>query len=266
MEYSNLFTFFTDLKNFCDEFSPDILNLVNLLTVAPSSIDASKTSNISTNSDMLSNESPNLSSCNKISESSNELFLETEVQLNSATIHNNRYEGKFVRTNVINLSSQHLSRDEISLLSKGLKFVSKGDAAIDMCLSRLEEETLFLDEKLSYYNLTKGERNALYLLRDDPSIIIKEADKGSAVVVWDREDYLREANSQLSDKDVYQEVKGDAESPLMKVIKSVLRKIRNRVDISDKTLDYFFVNNPKLGGFFCFQRFTKDFIMFQVDQ
>ena len=53
-------------------------------------------------------------------------------------------------------------------------------------------------------------RNALYLLRDDPSIIIKEADKGSAVVVWDREDYLRDPHSQLSDKNVYREVKGDA--------------------------------------------------------
>ena len=54
-----------------------------------------------------------------------------------------------------------------------------------MYLRRLEEQILFLDEKLSY--LTKGagrgERNALYLLRDDPSIIIKEADKRSAVVV-----------------------------------------------------------------------------------
>ena len=54
-----------------------------------------------------------------------------------------------------------------------------------MYLSRLEEEILYLDEKLSYSNLTKGERNTLYLLRDDPSIIAKEADKGSAVVVWD---------------------------------------------------------------------------------
>ena len=79
---------------------------------------------------------------------------------------------------------------------------------------------------MSYSNLTKEERNALYLLRDDPSIIIKEADKAS--VVWDREDYLRESNSQLSDKDVYQEVKGDAEGPLIKAIKSVLRKIRSR--------------------------------------
>ena len=106
----------------------------------------------------------------------------------------------------------------------------------------------------------KGEINALYLLRDDPSIIIKEADKGSVMVVWDREDYLREANSQLSDQNVYREVKGDAAGSLMKVIKSVLRKIRNGGDISDEALDYFLVNNPKLG------RFTKGFIMFQVYQ
>ena len=55
----------------------------------------------------------------------------------------------------------------------------------------MEEEILSLDEKISYSNPTKGERNALYFLRDDASIVIKEADKGSAVVVWDREDYLK---------------------------------------------------------------------------
>ena len=126
-----------------------------------------------------------------------------------------------------------------------------------MCLSRLEEGILSLDEKISYSNLTKGERNALYLLQDDPSIIIKEADKGSAVVVWDREDFLREANSQLSDKDVYREIKGDAEGPLMNVIKSVLRKIRNRGDINDETSDYFLVNNPKLGRFYLLPKIHK---------
>ena len=75
-----------------------------------------------------------------------------------------------------------------------------------MYLSRLEEEILSLYGKISYSNLTKGEGNALYLLRDDPPIIIKEADKGSTVVVWDRDDYLREANSQLSNKGVYRQV------------------------------------------------------------
>ena len=90
LEQSNLFTFFTDLKNFCDHFSADILNLVNLLTLAPSSVDVSKTSNVSTNSDIMINESPNLSSSHKISESSNELFSERKVQLCSATIRNNK--------------------------------------------------------------------------------------------------------------------------------------------------------------------------------
>ena len=70
--------------------------------------------------------------------------------------------------------------------------------------------------------MKKRERNALYLLCDNPTIIIKESDKVSALVIWDREDYLREANSQLIDKDVCWEVKGDAENPFVKVVKGVL--------------------------------------------
>ena len=86
------------------------------------------------------------------------------------------------------------------------------------------------------------------------------------MVVQDKEDYLREANSQFNDKEVYREVEGDAEGSLMKVIKSVLEKTRNRGDISDKTLHYFLVNNPKLGRFYMLPRFTNDFRIFQVDQ
>ena len=76
------------------------------------------------------------------------------------------------------------------------------------------------------------------------------------VVVWDRQDYLREANSQLSDKNVYQEVKCEAEDNLVKVTKSVLRKVKNRGDITDKTLD-FLVNNPKLGQFYLLPKIHK---------
>ena len=46
------------------------------------------------------------------------------------------------------------------------------------------------DIKLSYSNLTKEERLPINLLRDDTSIVIKEADKGLGVVVLDREDFL----------------------------------------------------------------------------
>ena len=114
----------------------------------------------------------------------------------------------------------------------------------------MEKESLSLDGKISYSDLTKKGKNALHLLRDYSSIIIKEADKRSAVVVWDWEDYLGEAFNQLSDKDVYRKIKGDAEGPLVKVIKRFLRKIRNRDDNSDSI---------------CFQRFTNN-IMFPIDQ
>ena len=80
--------------------------------------------------------------------------------------------------------------------------------------------------------------------------LIKE---GSGVAVWDREDYLAEAKKQLDDKKVYQELKGDAENPLYKIIK----KLRNRGDISHETLDYFSVNNPKLGKFYLLPKIHK---------
>ena len=67
----------------------------------------------------------------------------------------------------------------------------KNDATTEFYLNRLEEEILSLDIKISCSNLTRGERNALYSLRDDTSI--KEAYKGSGAVVWNRGDYLEEA-------------------------------------------------------------------------
>ena len=70
------------------------------------------------------------------------------------------------------------------------------------------EETLFKTKNpfKRYNNLTKEERDALYSLRDDSTIIIKGAGKGSVVVVWDRKNYLNEAYQDLEDREVYKEV------------------------------------------------------------
>ena len=40
--------------------------------------------------------------------------------------------------------------------------------------------------------------------------MIKGANKGSAVVVWDREEYIKEAENQLGDTNIYEEVPNDA--------------------------------------------------------
>ena len=60
-----------------------------------------------------------------------------------------------------------------------------------------------------YDNLTTEEREAMYYLKNDQAIVIKEADKGSAVVIWDNQDYLIEAEKQLSYKETHEEVSSD---------------------------------------------------------
>ena len=47
--------------------------------------------------------------------------------------------------------------------------------------------------------MTKEERDALRVLADDRNIVIKKADKGPCVVVWCRDDYIKEAENQLRD-------------------------------------------------------------------
>ena len=57
--------------------------------------------------------------------------------------------------------------------------------------------------------VSQEERKALYGLRNDASIIIKVGDKGSEVVIWDKEDYLNEAEEQLSYKKIYEKLTDD---------------------------------------------------------
>ena len=99
-----------------------------------------------------------------------------------------------------------------------------------------------------FNNLTKEELNALYNLRDDPTLIIKGVDKGCAVVVWDGEDYLKEASKLLQDKDVHEEVQSDP-STLINTIMRALEKIKIRGDLSNDTPNYFLVKDPKFAKF-----------------
>ena len=60
------------------------------------------------------------------------------------------------------------------------------DAIIEKYVSFWEERLLDTEiPSTRFNNLTKEKREALYSLKDDTSFIIKGANKGSVVVVWD---------------------------------------------------------------------------------
>ena len=136
------------------------------------------------------------------------------------------------------------------------------DASIEIYLSRIEEEILSIIQdggtnKINFDNLTREERVSLENLKNDKNIVIKGADKGSAVIVWDREDYLKEAEKQLGDTSIYTKIIDDPVQSLKENIKKTLSKIRERRDIPLETLDYFMVNKPKLGRFYLLPKIHK---------
>ena len=80
---------------------------------------------------------------------------------------------------------------------------------LELFLSQLEKEIFngLVNDSISIpSNMSKEEWEALRRLADDRSIVIKQADKGSCVVVWCRDDYIKEANKQLEDKTVYKDI------------------------------------------------------------
>ena len=78
--------------------------------------------------------------------------------------------------------------------------------------------------KDKYNNLTSKEQLALYDRKNDKNIVIKGADKGSPEVVWDREDYIKEAGKQLGDSEVYEKVPDELE-PLVGTINGTIEKL-----------------------------------------
>ena len=69
------------------------------------------------------------------------------------------------------------------------------DVIIETYLSSLDKKLLDVDIPNDKFNsLSKKEKDALYSLTNDNTIVIKGADKSSGVVIWDGEDYLKEAH------------------------------------------------------------------------
>ena len=115
------------------------------------------------------------------------------------------------------------------------------------------------EEGKNFSNLTKEERDAFYSLRNDSNIVIKSADKGSAVVVWDREDYLKETDSQLSDNDIYEELPNDPTAELTETIQKCIADISCLEVLDQDTLKFLQPDDPKLGRFYLLPKIQKRF-------
>ena len=84
-------------------------------------------------------------------------------------------------------------------------------------------------------------------LAEDRSIVIKPAGKGSCVVVWDKLDYLAEAENHLKDNNIYKDVKfGD--NDLVKLVEKsskIFKQLLSKKNIPSSEFKYFSYNYKK---------------------
>ena len=143
---------------YCDNFSPDIVNVANLATSEPYFHDISCVSNFS-----------GVSQQDCLGHSSYHGLNKT----NSATLVNERYKGKFVSSNVVNLSRCNLTRNEVSLPSKGLKFVPTPRVLIKPLSKKNWKSMVGNLDLCGIFVMMRGSL-VIILLRKNLNLILKE--------------------------------------------------------------------------------------------
>ena len=207
---------------------------------------------------------------------------------------------------IVNLSNHTLSKDEISLLSRGLNFCptpttynqintyrdtllfcrrlrlkhffrnndhqepdrfkkSTGwtpqvgnSASLDTFINVISHEiNSHKKTKNTTSNLTPGEINALTELRNNTSIIIKPADKGGAIVILNRLDYIAEGLRQLNNTEFYRKIPKDNTKKISSGITSFLQFLKSRKLLSDDHIQFLTPKNCRTPVFYMLPKIHK---------
>lgn len=108
-------------------------------------------------------------------------------------------------------------------------------------------------------NITEGEREALLQLQNDKQIIIKPADKGSVVVILDRDQYLWEGYRQLNDKNYYTKLQNPIYIETTPLVIKIAQKLYEKKFINAKQRAYLIGDSePRARRFYMLPKIHKD--------
>ena len=107
------------------------------------------------------------------------------------------------------------------------------------------------------FNLTRMERQSLKTLESNKDIIIKKADKGSSVVVMNKEDYIKEALRQLSDTNFYIETDRDLTKEHNDEIEKTLSDLLTQELITEPIYRCITNNNPRKSSLYLLPKIHK---------
>jgi len=96
------------------------------------------------------------------------------------------------------------------------------DLAVDSLIHVADNLDYCDNQRSKRSNLSKQEWDAIYTLKNNRSIVIKEADKGGSVVIMNTEYYAEKMKSMLQDSNTYKEITNDDHRKVIKKISSLI--------------------------------------------
>ena len=108
-------------------------------------------------------------------------------------------------------------------------------------------------------NLPKEEIKALHTLRTNRRIVIKPADKGSSIVIMNKNDYLQEGYRQLANEKYYKRINDPIHPSAKDNILAILNTLKDQKRINKKQYDYLAPpDNPRERRFYLLPKIHKD--------
>ncbi len=131
-------------------------------------------------------------------------------------------------------------------------------------------ETLFLkahDEldkftlrRTPLQNLSREETRAIYELKNNPEIVIKKADKGSAFVIMNSRDYVTQCLKILEKDEDYERLDYDPSDDYRQDIEVILKRMLDNGEITQPTYNYLNRDHVRTARFYALPKIHKGIV------
>ncbi|XP_069500915.1 uncharacterized protein [Ambystoma mexicanum] len=122
----------------------------------------------------------------------------------------------------------------------------------------LEEVTKLETKGIPHHsNLSIAEQTILKNLEANDKIIIRQADKGGAIVIMNRNDYIQECEKLLSDENHYLKIDRDPSNDLLNIIRDKVHKAVDEQMISKQEGEYLTRENGRVPIFYTLPKIHK---------
>ena len=177
---------------------------------------------------------------------------------------------------IINLSNTPLTEDQETLLKHGPNYaITPRRPPYEEYIKAIETVCLSLDAKsaeelrLDMYrvvrhprqlkpNVGKGEMAAIKQLKADKDRVILTADKGVALVILEKKDYIEKAKQLLQDTNTYATIQADPTTKLKNRLITKLKKIKLDTGLDDTTYKRMYPTGAVIPKFYGLPKVHKE--------